>query len=113
VQQKLPGMRRDSLVSAFMTRKHTYFYPRLFDTLQTQILRSRGFDAYVPAVLSSKCTFRVNEVIRIANLKTKKEVIEKGLKELLRIKNRELLRQEPGTVDIDLSLEELASSVVI
>ena len=26
----------------------------------TQILRSRGFDAYMPAVLSSKCTFWVN-----------------------------------------------------
>jgi Arc/MetJ family transcription regulator len=49
----------------------------------------------------------INEVIRITNLKTKKEVIEKGLKELLRIKNRELLRQELGTFDIDLSLEEL------
>lgn len=49
----------------------------------------------------------INEVIRITNLKTKKEVIEKGLRELLRIKNRELLRQELGTFDIDLSLEEL------
>jgi Arc/MetJ family transcription regulator len=49
----------------------------------------------------------INEVIRVTNLKTKKEVIEKGLKELLRTKNRELLRQELGTFDIDLSLEEL------
>ena len=49
----------------------------------------------------------INEVIRITNLKTKKEVIEKGLKELLRTRNRELLRQELGTFDIDLSLEEL------
>jgi Arc/MetJ family transcription regulator len=49
----------------------------------------------------------MNEALRVTNLKTKKEVIEKGLKELLRIKNRELLRQELGTFDIDLSLEEL------
>ena len=49
----------------------------------------------------------INEVIRVTKLKTKKEVIEKGLKELLRIKNRELFRQELGTFDIDLSLEEL------
>ena len=49
----------------------------------------------------------INEVIRVTNLKTKKEVIEKGLKELLRTRNRELLRQELGTFDIDLSLEKL------
>jgi Arc/MetJ family transcription regulator len=49
----------------------------------------------------------INEAIRVTNLKTKKEVIERGLKELLRIRNRELLRQELGTFDIDLSLKEL------
>ncbi len=49
----------------------------------------------------------INEAIRATNLKTKKEVIEKGLKELLRINKRELLRQELGTFDIELSLEEL------
>jgi Arc/MetJ family transcription regulator len=49
----------------------------------------------------------ITEAMRATNLKTKKEVIEKGLKELLRIKNRELLRRELGTFDIDLSLEEL------
>ena len=53
MQQKLPGICRDTSVSAFMTRKRAYFYPRRFDTLQTQILRSRGFDAYVPAVFPS------------------------------------------------------------
>jgi hypothetical protein len=52
-----------SFVSAFMTRKRAYFYPWRFDTLQTHILRSRGFDVYVPAVLSSQCTFRVNPAI--------------------------------------------------
>ena len=49
----------------------------------------------------------IKEAIRATNLQTKKEVIEQGLRELLRIKNRELLRQELGTFDIDLSLEEL------
>jgi len=49
----------------------------------------------------------MNEAIRITNLKTKKAVIEKGLKELLRARNRDLLRQELGTFDVDLSLEQL------
>jgi Arc/MetJ family transcription regulator len=49
----------------------------------------------------------INEALRVTNLKTKREVIEKGLKELLRIKNRELLKQELGTFDISLSSEEL------
>jgi len=49
----------------------------------------------------------MNEAIRITNLKTKKAVVEKGLKELLRARNRDLLRQELGTFDIDLSLEQL------
>ncbi len=59
-----------------------------------------------------KTTVLINEVLikealRATNLKTKKSVIEMGLKELLRTKNRELLRRERGTFDIDLSLEEL------
>jgi Arc/MetJ family transcription regulator len=49
----------------------------------------------------------IKEALRATNLKTKKSVIEMGLKELLRIKNRELLRRELGTFDIELSLEEL------
>jgi Arc/MetJ family transcription regulator len=49
----------------------------------------------------------IKEALRATNLKTKKSVIEMGPKELLRIKNRELLRRELGTFDIDLSLEEL------
>jgi Arc/MetJ family transcription regulator len=49
----------------------------------------------------------IDEAIRATNLKTKKEVIEKGLKELLRTNKRKLLRQELGTFDIELSLEEL------
>jgi Arc/MetJ family transcription regulator len=49
----------------------------------------------------------IDEVMRATKLTTKKAVIERGLKELLRAKNRDLLRQELGTFDIDLSLEEL------
>jgi len=49
----------------------------------------------------------INIALKITNLKTKKEVIEAGLRELVRKRNRELLRQELGSFDIDLSLEEL------
>lgn len=49
----------------------------------------------------------IRDALHATHLKTKKDVIEKGLRELLRMKNRELLRQELGTFDIDLSLDEL------
>jgi Arc/MetJ family transcription regulator len=45
--------------------------------------------------------------LKASKLKTKKEVIEAGLKELVRKKNQELLRQELGSFDIDLPLDEL------
>jgi len=49
----------------------------------------------------------IEEALKAANLRTKREVIELGLRELVRKKKRELLRQELGTFDIDLSLDEL------
>jgi Arc/MetJ family transcription regulator len=49
----------------------------------------------------------MQRALQVTNLKTKKEVIEKGLRELLRRKNREVLRQELGTFDLDLTREEL------
>lgn len=49
----------------------------------------------------------IEKALRTTNLKTKKEVIEEGLKELIRKKNRELLRKELGTYDIELTHEEL------
>ena len=49
----------------------------------------------------------INEALKVSNLKTKKDVIEAGLRELVRKRNRELLRKELGSFDIDLSLEEL------
>ena len=60
----------------------------------------------------SKTTVFVDETLidlalKASNLRTKREVIEAGLKELVRKRNRELLRQELGTFDMDLSLEEL------
>jgi Arc/MetJ family transcription regulator len=59
-----------------------------------------------------KTTVFVDEVLieralKGSKLRTKKEVIEAGLKELIRKKNRDLLRGELGTFDIDLSLDEL------
>ena len=59
-----------------------------------------------------KTTVFVDEVLvelalKASKLRTKKEVIEAVLKELVRKKNRDLLRGELGTFDIDLSLDEL------
>jgi Arc/MetJ family transcription regulator len=49
----------------------------------------------------------IKDALKATKLKTKKDVIEEGLKELIRKKNRELLRQELGTFDIELSLKKL------
>lgn len=45
--------------------------------------------------------------LKASKLGTKKEVIEAGLKELVRNKNRDLPRGELGSFDLDLSLDEL------
>jgi Arc/MetJ family transcription regulator len=47
------------------------------------------------------------EAIKATGAKTKKAAIEAGLKYLVQRKNREALRQELGTFDIDLTLDEL------
>ena len=49
----------------------------------------------------------IKNALKITHMKSKKEVIEAGLQELIKKKTRDLLRQELGTFDIDLSLEEL------
>jgi hypothetical protein len=59
-----------------------------------------------------KTTVFVDEVTielasKASKFRTKKEVIEAGLKELVRKKNRDLLRKELTTFHIDLSLDEL------
>ena len=49
----------------------------------------------------------LDEAMRVSGAKTKKQAITTGLKELIRRKNLEALRQELGTYDLALSLEEL------
>ena len=47
------------------------------------------------------------EAMKATRAKTKREAIEAGLRELVHRKNRELLREELGTFDLELSLKEL------
>ena len=49
----------------------------------------------------------ISEARKLTNIKTKREVIEEGLRELIRKKNRELLRSELGTFNIALTIKEL------
>lgn len=49
----------------------------------------------------------IEEAMRTTRLRTKRAVIEAGLRELVRQANRELLRSELGTYDLDLTLEGL------
>ncbi len=47
------------------------------------------------------------EAMRVSGARTKKQAITTGLKELIRRKNLEALRQELGTFDLAISLEDL------
>ena len=49
----------------------------------------------------------LDEAMRVSGAKTKKQAITTGLKELIRRKNLEALRQELGTFDLAISLDEL------
>jgi len=49
----------------------------------------------------------IDETRRLTKLKTKREVVEEGLRLLIRGTNRETLRNELGTYDIEISPEEL------
>ena len=49
----------------------------------------------------------LEEAIKAIGAQTKKEAIEAGLRSLVKKHNRELFRNELGTFDIDLSLDEL------
>jgi len=49
----------------------------------------------------------MGEAMRLTNARTKKQVIAAGLRELVRKKNLEALRQELGTFDLALSPDEL------
>jgi len=49
----------------------------------------------------------LDEAMRVSGAKTKKQAITSGLKELIRRKNLEALRQELGTFDLAISVEDL------
>ena len=49
----------------------------------------------------------LREARDITHLKTKKAIIERGIRELLRMHTQKILKQELGSFDIDLSLDEL------
>ncbi len=49
----------------------------------------------------------IKNALKATHMKSKKEVIEAGLQELIRKKNRDSLREELGSFDIALSLEDL------
>lgn len=49
----------------------------------------------------------LEEAMKATGAKTKKQAIEAGLRSLVRNKNREALRKELGTFDLDLTLNEL------
>ncbi|MDL1969853.1 MAG: type II toxin-antitoxin system VapB family antitoxin [Candidatus Desulfofervidaceae bacterium] len=49
----------------------------------------------------------LEEAIKVTGARSKREAIEKGLRLLVRWYNKEALRKELGTFEIDLTLEEL------
>ncbi|MCD6319945.1 MAG: type II toxin-antitoxin system VapB family antitoxin [Candidatus Desulfofervidaceae bacterium] len=49
----------------------------------------------------------LEEAIKVTGARSKREAIEKGLRLLVRWHNKEALRKELGTFEIDLTLEEL------
>ena len=49
----------------------------------------------------------LDEAMRVSGARTKKQAITSGLKELIRGKNLEALRQELGTFDLAISVEDL------
>lgn len=49
----------------------------------------------------------LKKVMEVIEVKTKKEAIAAGIKDLIRNRNREALRRELGSFDLDLILEEL------
>lgn len=60
----------------------------------------------------SRTTLEIDEnlvaaAMRLSGARTKTEVIDLALRELIRQRERELLRQELGTFDLQLDLDEL------
>jgi Arc/MetJ family transcription regulator len=49
----------------------------------------------------------IKEAMQASGARSKKEAIEKGLRLLVKGRNREALRKELGTFDLELTLDEL------
>lgn len=49
----------------------------------------------------------LKEAVKAAGVRTKREAIEMGLRELVRKRNLRALKEELGTYDLDLSPDEL------
>jgi Arc/MetJ family transcription regulator len=49
----------------------------------------------------------IKEAMELVDAKTKKKAIEMGLKELIKSKQREALRKELGTYELELNYNEL------
>jgi len=49
----------------------------------------------------------LEEAVEAIGARTKKEAVEAGLRALIRMKQKEMLRKDLGTFDMDLSLSEL------
>ena len=49
----------------------------------------------------------LDEALKVSGAETKDELVEMALRELIEKRNRELLRSELGTLDLELSWEEL------
>lgn len=59
-----------------------------------------------------KTTVEIDEkllerAMKMSGAKTKKMAIQSGLKELIKSINKEMLKKELGTFDLDISLEDL------
>jgi len=68
------------------------------------ILTIRGGSMKTTVAIDDKL---LKEAMEAIGARTKKETIEAGLKELVRKKNLQALKEELGTFDLDLTLEEL------
>ena len=69
---------------------------------------------HIDEMLMKRTTVLIDEqllktAVEAIGARTKKEAIEAGLRALIRNYNREALRKELGTFDIDLTLDELES----
>lgn len=49
----------------------------------------------------------LHEAMRLAGVRTKREAVERALREFIRARQRERLRKELGTFDLDLDPAEL------